>query len=105
MIKLIYTEGEHAMKNPAQTRKHWVILLFVAMMMGSSLGLLTNGNGVFYASMERSLGIARGAISLHTTFISFATAFAPLTIPALTERFGFKKCWLWVSFSEKLEPL
>lgn len=35
------------MENPAQTRKHWVILLFVAMMMGSSLGLLTNGNGVF----------------------------------------------------------
>ena len=91
MIKLIYTEGEHAMKNPAQTRKHWDILLFVAMMMGSSLGLLTNGNGVFYAPMERSLGIARGAISLHTTFKSFATAFASLTIPFLTERFGFKK--------------
>ncbi len=73
------------MKNPDYTRKHWFILLFVAMMMGSSLGLLTNGNGVFYAPMERDLGIARGAISLYTTFKSFATAFAALTIPQLTE--------------------
>ncbi len=79
------------MKNPAYTKKHWLLLLFVALMMGSSLGLLTNGNGVFYAPMERDLGIARGAISLHTTFKSFATAFASLTIPQLTDRLGFKK--------------
>ena len=91
MINIIFIKGEKALENPAYTKKHWFILLFVAMMMGSSLGLLTNGNGVFYAPMERNLGIARGAISLHTTFKSFATAFASLTIPTLTERFGFKK--------------
>lgn len=79
------------MENPTQTKKHWFILLFVALMMGSSLGLLTNGNGVFYTPMERSLGIARGAISLHTTFKSFATAFSALTVPYLSRRFGFKK--------------
>lgn len=60
-------------------------------MMGSSLGLLTNGNGVFYLPMARSLEVPLGSISLHTTFKSFATAFTALTIPTIVDRFEIKK--------------
>lgn len=79
------------MKNPAYTKKHWLVLISIAMMMGSSLGLLTNGNGVFYAPMARDLNVPLGAISLHNTFKAFATAFAALSIPKFLERFGHKK--------------
>ena len=79
------------MKNPAYTKKHWFIFVAVALMMGSSLGLLTNGNGVFYLPMARSLEVPLGSISLHTTFKSFATAFTALTIPTIVDRFGIKK--------------
>lgn len=79
------------MDNPAYTKKHWLILIAVAMMMGSSLGLLTNGNGVFYAPMARDLAVPLGSISLHTTFKAFSTAFVALTIPKFIERFGHKK--------------
>lgn len=60
-------------------------------MMGSSLGLLTNGNGVFYLPMARSLNVPLGSISLHTTFKSFATAFTALTIPTVVDKLGIKK--------------
>ena len=79
------------MGNPAYTKKHWFVLIAVAMMMGSSLGLLTNGNGVFFAPMARNLDVPLGSISLHTTFKAFSTAFVALTIPQFIERFGHKK--------------
>jgi len=61
------------------------------MMMGSSLGLLTNGNGVFFAPMARDLNILRGSVSLHTTFMSLAKAFTALTVPKVVEKLGLKK--------------
>lgn len=61
------------------------------MMMGSSLGLLTNGNGVFYAPMARDLNILRGSISLHTTFMALAKALTALTVPKVVEKLGLKK--------------
>lgn len=60
-------------------------------MMGSSLGFLTNGNGVFYLPMSRSLNVPVGSISLHTTFKSFATAFTALTVPIVVDKIGIKK--------------
>lgn len=60
-------------------------------MTGSSLGLMTNGNGVFYAPMARDLNILRGSISLHTTFMSLAKDFTALTVPRVVDRFGLKK--------------
>ena len=78
------------MGNPAFTKKHWFVLVAVSLMIGSSLGLLTNGNGVFYAPMSRDLGVPLGSISLHNTFKAFSTAFVALTIPKFVERFGHK---------------
>lgn len=60
-------------------------------MTGSSLGLMTNGNGVFYAPMALDLNILRGSISLHTTFMPLAKAFTALTVPRVVDRFGLKK--------------
>lgn len=44
---------------------------------GSSIGVLTNSVGVFYASVSASLGVGRGAIATHATL-------AMLTIAALS---------------------
>lgn len=78
-------------KNPAYTKKHWILLIFTMLMIGSSLGLLTNGNGVFYLPMARTLDVPLGSISMHTTFKSLASAFTALTIPKMVENFGIKK--------------
>lgn len=77
--------------NPAYTKKHWLILIFTMLMIGSSLGLLTNGNGVFYLPMARTLEVPLGSISMHTTFKSLASAFTALTIPKMVAHFGIKK--------------
>lgn len=78
------------MNNPAYSKKHWLVFVSVAMMMGASLGLLTNGNGVFYVPMAEDLGLYIGTISLHNTFKSFATAFAALTVPYAVKLMGLK---------------
>lgn len=61
------------------------------MMCGSSIGLIVNSNGVFYTPMATDLGILRGTVSLHGTFVSMATAFASLTVSSVVDRFGWKK--------------
>lgn len=47
---------------------------------GSSIGVLTNSIGVFYAPVSTSLGVGRGAIAMHATLAMLATAFlSPLS--------------------------
>lgn len=89
MFRKIERRGN--LKNPAYTKKHWLVLLFVAMMMGSSLGLMTNGIGVFYAPMAKDLDVLLGSVSMQSTFMALAKAFAALTVPQVMDRFGLKK--------------
>lgn len=63
----------------------------IMLMCGSSIGLIVNSNGVFYTPMATDLGILRGTVSLHGTFVSMATAFASLTVSSVVDRFGWKK--------------
>ena len=79
------------MDNPAYSKKHWLVLTAIMLMCGSSIGLLVNSNGVFYTPMATDLGILRGTVSLHGTFVSMATAFASLTVSSVVDRFGWKK--------------
>ena len=79
------------MDNPAYSKKHWLVLAAIMMMCGSSIGLIVNSNGVFYTPMATDLGILRGTVSLHGTFVSMATAFASLTVSSVVDRFGWKK--------------
>src|SRR5699024_2722519 len=60
-------------------------------MVGSSIGLLVNGNGVFYTPMAQELNLLRGSVSLHGTFLSLSTAFASLTVNTFFKRFGWKR--------------
>ncbi len=41
---------------------------------GSSIGILTNSFGVFYASVSTSLGVGRGAIATHATLAMLSIA-------------------------------
>lgn len=79
------------MDNPAYSKKHWLVLTAIMLMCGSSIGLIVNSNGVFYTPMATDLGILRGTVSLHGTFVSMATAFASLTVSSVVDRFGWKK--------------
>ena len=79
------------MDNPAYSKKHWLVLAAIMMMCGSSIGLIVNSNGFFYTPMATDLGILRGTVSLHGTFVSMATAFASLTVSSVVDRFGWKK--------------
>ena len=79
------------MENPAYSKKHWFVLVAIMMMCGSSIGLIVNSNGVFYTPMAEDLGLLRGTVSMHGTFLSMATAFSSLTVAPVIERFGWKK--------------
>lgn len=83
------------MENPAYSKKHWVVLLSICLMVGSSIGLLVNGNGVFYTPMAQELNLLRGSVSLHGTFLSLSTAFASLTVNTFFKRFGWKRTILF----------
>jgi len=86
------------LKNPANTKKHWIVLAAICLMVGSSIGLLVNANGVFYTPMSRDLNLLRGSVALHGTFLSLSTAFGSLTVPAVHERFGWKKTIFFGAF-------
>ncbi len=79
------------MKKFLDVQKPWIILILTSLMVGSSMGLVTNLNGVYYAPMARDLNALLGSVSLHGTFTSFALAFASLTIPTVSKRLGLKK--------------
>lgn len=79
------------MENPAYSKKHWLVLVSICLMVGSSIGLLVNSNGVFYTPMASDLNVLRGTVSMHGTFLSIATAFASLIVSPVIERFGWKK--------------
>ncbi len=77
--------------NPAYTKKHWVVLLAICLMLGASIGLIVNGNGVFYTPIAEELNSLRGSVAMHGTFLSLATAFASLAVPIFFEYLGWKK--------------
>lgn len=83
------------MENPASNKKHWIVLISICLMVGSSIGLLVNSNGIFYTPMAQDLNLLRGSVSLHGTFLSLSTAFASLTVSAFFNRFGWKKMILF----------
>ena len=78
------------MENAAYKKKHWIVLISVCLMVGSSIGLHVNANGVFYTPMATDLNILRGTVSLHGTFKSMATAFGSLIVTQVVDRFGWK---------------
>jgi len=83
------------LENPAYSKKHWIVLVSICLMVGSSIGLLVNSNGVFYTPMATDLGVLRGTISLHGTFVSMSTAFASLVIGQFFDRFAWKNTILF----------
>lgn len=79
------------MNQKSSTKKHWIVLIITALMIGASIGLVTNVIGVFYAPMARDLNVLLGSVSMHGTLTSLAMAFSSLSVPMLSEKLGFKK--------------
>lgn len=64
--------------------RYWLTLISCCGLTGSSIGVLTNSIGVFYAPVAESLGVGRGAIAMHATLAMLATAFlSPLSAKLL----------------------
>ncbi|MBQ3076539.1 MAG: MFS transporter [Clostridia bacterium] len=53
----------------------WVIVLGCALMMGTTVGLFFNCNGVFVKPVCDDLGFSRGAFTMYTTIVSFLSMF------------------------------
>ncbi|MBQ3076247.1 MAG: MFS transporter [Clostridia bacterium] len=49
----------------------WIVVLGCALMMGTSVGLFVNCNGVFVKPVCEDLGFSRGAFTLYSTIINF----------------------------------
>ncbi len=55
-------------------RRHWLILVACCGLTASAIGVFTNSLGVFYTAVSESLGVGRGAIAMHVTLSTLATA-------------------------------
>lgn len=51
----------------------WLVLLGCCMMQGGSMGVVSNSMGVFFAAINRDLGIPVGEISLYKTVVSLSS--------------------------------
>jgi len=56
----------------------WMVVLGCALMMGTSVGLFVNCNGVFVKPVCEDLGFSRGAFTLYSTIINFLGMFMQL---------------------------
>ncbi len=63
--------------------KHWLVLIAMCGLAGSSIGVAVNTAGVFYTPIAQDLGAGRGSISLTLTIMVVASSFVGLMIPSV----------------------
>lgn len=80
-----------------QKRKPWLILVLMCLMLGGSIGISVNTNGVFYTPIATDLNFKHGDVSLHMTLYLIAVAVYSLWIPKLLHKYPLKRL-LWVHF-------
>lgn len=78
------------MNSKNRSIKHLIVLLVCCGLAGSSIGVCVNSAGVFYTPVSDSLGIMRGAFSMHGTISMLATAVISLFVPVIMKRYAYK---------------
>ena len=66
-----------------KTMKHWLIVACCCGLAASSVGVVVNTVGVFYAPVSKSLGVLRGTFALSATCTMIAIALISLIVPML----------------------
>lgn len=74
-----------------RSKMHWVVMLTLCGVAISAVGLPVMTNGVFIQPIADDLGVYRGTVSMHNTLTLLLKAIMSLYIPALIQRFTFKK--------------
>lgn len=73
-----------------KSKKHWIVALICCSLAMTVLGLPVNAGGVFFTPVAESLGVLRGAFSIHSTLTLIGGAIMSLFAPELIRRFSLK---------------
>ena len=77
-------------EQPDKSKKHWIVALICCGLAMSVMGLPVNAGGVFFTPVAESLGVLRGAFSIHSTLTLIWGAVMSLFAPALIRRYSLK---------------
>ncbi|MDO4458617.1 MAG: MFS transporter [Clostridia bacterium] len=66
---------------------HWLILLSCTLAMGSSIGIMINCSGLYFAPVCDELGLRRGDLSLYSTICSLVGGFFSPVVVKLMDKF------------------
>ena len=91
----------------------WIVVLGCALMMGTSIGLFVNCNGIFIKPVCEDLGFTRGAFTLYASIASFVGMFMQVVYGNLYQKYPMLpfsrvsifvvcSCVLGYSFATKL---
>lgn len=79
------------METSSKMKKHWLVLLTVALLYGGNLGLGANTLGVYYTPVSESLGILRGDFAMNSTLTALVSGIFSLFVPNILEKYSWKK--------------
>lgn len=77
-------------EQPNKSKKHWIVALVCSGLAMSVAGIPINAGGVFFTPVAESLGVLRGAFSVHSTLTLIGVAVASLFAPTLIRRYRLK---------------
>jgi MFS family permease len=77
-------------EQPNRSKRHWIVAFICCGLALSVMGIPVNAGGVFFTPVAESLGVLRGASSIHSTLTLLGAAVISLFAPALIKKYSLK---------------